>query len=63
MNFDIKCENLTNKIIETINSSGLPMTVVLYILGDISNAVRKQREINMRDNKEENTNDTTEETL
>ena len=41
MNFDYECSKFRNALIDTINASGMPFTVVLYVLNEISSEVKR----------------------
>lgn len=42
MDFNLKCDNLKQEIIEKINNSQVPIVVIYYLLKDLFNQVQKQ---------------------
>ncbi len=42
MDFDLKCRDLNDKLTVVLNESGLPLTIIAYILDDISRMVKTQ---------------------
>lgn len=44
LGFNAQCEDLKNKLVETINESRLPITVTYYILQEILTAAEQQKE-------------------
>lgn len=44
LGFNAQCDNLKNKIVDTINQAKLPITVTYYILQEILSAAEQQKE-------------------
>lgn len=43
LGFNAQCENLKDKLVETINESRLPITVTYYILQEILTVAERQK--------------------
>ena len=63
LGFNAQCEDLKNKLVETINESRLPITVTYYILQEILTAAERQKEESIAKERQEfdkeNNNDNT----
>lgn len=44
LGFNAQCDDLKNKIVDTINQAKLPITVTYYILQEILSAAEQQKE-------------------
>ena len=42
MEFDLKCRDLNKKLSTLLQQSGLPLTMIIYILNDFSNSLQIQ---------------------
>ena len=59
--FDLQVQDFKEKIIEDINSCGLPLSVISYVLSDVSNIVKRSLEneiANQRQEREQLSNET-----
>lgn len=59
--FDLQVQDFKEKIIEDINSCGLPLSVISYVLSDVSNIVKRSLEneiANQRQEREQLLNET-----
>ena len=59
--FDLQVQDFKEKIIEDINSCGLPLSVISYVLSDVSTIVKRSLEneiANQRQEREQLLNET-----
>ena len=59
--FDLQVQDFKEKIIEDINSCGLPLSVISYVLSDVSIIVKRSLEneiANQRQEREQSLNET-----
>lgn len=59
--FDLQVQDFKEKIIEDINSCGLPLSVISYVLSDVSIIVKRSLEneiVNQRQEREQLLNET-----
>lgn len=53
LGFNAQCEDLKNKLVNTINESKLPITVSYYILQEILTAAEQQKEVSITKERQE----------